>query len=155
MVLIGHSSVHIFTMGFSVLVLQSLRYVILALALKLFIVADLLDNYCAGYSNQQMRPPAGKSQGGSRLPEHGGGYYDQVGTRLDTSMPKTTTLEPIFLYAETGADASPNSSNSDRKHHNLTSGSSSCTSTSSSPQHLTLVRSWQMLSTGVRPTSPS
>jgi hypothetical protein len=112
-------------MSFPILVLQSIRYAILALALKLFNYAEFIDHYCVRISRQLEHHDINTSRTASCRPEHDSSHNQQPES---LHILRTPTRQSEDLHGNTGSSTSNDWSGTKSENHKLASDQSSCSS---------------------------
>lgn len=112
-------------MSFRILVLQSIRYAILVVALKLFNYADFIDTNCGCISLQLKHPNISTSRTASRPPALDSGPNQQSEPQHTL---RTPTRQSEDLQGDTGSSTSSEFSGTKSENHELVSDQSSCSS---------------------------
>jgi hypothetical protein len=121
-------------MSLRILVLQSIRYAILTIALRLFLLADILEKNCVCVTHQFDGTGTGASQTISCCPA------PEQEDDKQASLPRTPTRQPREFHSDASSNTSRASPLNNDDNSDLASDSSTCTSISSStssPEYIT------------------
>lgn len=123
-----HSCMPAIMMSFRILTLQSARYLILTIALRLFFLAEIIDKHCMRLSHQPARPGISTSQTASSSPALDDGRDSQA---EPLPIPVTPKRLPEPHHGHTDSSTSTDSPLLSTDNSGLASNSSSCASISS------------------------